>query len=812
MFMRTLVAAAVTCLSVVGLSHAVDVPAAIKKSISIPAQELGSALEALSTQRDVHVVFFSEDVRNRRSEQLSGDFTVEEALQQLLSGSGLTFQYIDERTISIVPLATAPAAPKARSSPAGALRLAQSASAADSAAAASDEKSAESEGLEEILVRGRQQKLSTMKGEASILEIPQNVQVLSSALLKDMGAVLLEDGLRNVAAVMPNGFYPGYDSFRIRGFDSSASYLDGLRMTNYYGFNVELFGLERVEVVKGPASTLYGPLFSGMVNLVSKRPKPESFLDLGLTAGTQDFLEPTVDFGGSLNATGTVYGRMVALYRRDGGFVEFADPLDRYYVAPSLTWEIGPASKLTVMSIYNHDDNGLLNTALPAVGTVLPNPNGRIPLRRFVGDALDPSHYIMDWRSLGYQFTHEIGSALTFRQNARVARRSQQTDRTIVPWYLDPDLRTMHRYGHITSDRQKLYNVDTGLDARFAMGAVQHSLTLGLEYRRATFIDNSGYTDFGDPDAVPSLDMFDPVHAPFPDAPYFMYPYSAQYRSVGFYVNDQIKPTERLTLTVGGRFEHSKGGSTFASDASGDAFVPNLGVSYELVPGLVAYSNYSEAFEPQYNIRLEGDEFPDPLSGKSWEAGIKTALFGDRLNTTLAVFDLERSNIALFNPSTGYYVLTGDERSRGAEVDSQILLAPGLELVASYAYVDAEVGLSDVIPEGTPLAGVPKHSGSLWMKYTVRGGALDGLGFSLGGSAYSAQPANGVRTFDLPGYQLVNANVAYRKKNFSAQLNLNNAFDEEYYAGAATWATTSLDTNVVGGKGRSLRLFLGWSY
>lgn len=814
--MRTLVAAAVTCLSVVGLSHAADVQAAIKKSIHIPAQDLGAALEELSVESAVHVVYFSEDVRNRRSEQLSGTFTIEEALRQLLAGSGLTYQYIDDRTISVIPMASAPAAPKAQDAPKAekvsslpaTLRLARSASASGETTSESKDAAAQEENIDEILVRGRQQKLSTMKGDSPVLEIPQNIQILSSALLEDMGAVLLEDGLRNVAGVMPGGYYNGWDYYRIRGFASDATYLDGLRLDNFTGLNVELATLERVEVIKGPASTLYGDLFSGMVNLVSKRPKPETSLDVGLSTGSYGFQEATLDFGGSLNKDRTVYARMISVYRHDDTYIDLSKGLTRYYFAPSLTWEISPTTMLTLLGTANRDINDLAGT-LPAYGTVLPNPNGKIPLDRYIGDALNPEPRVDESRTLGYQFTHEINSSLSFRQNARAAWRSCNTkEAKLSSWFLDADQRTLYRYATKGGCDWNIYTVDTGLNANFSAGATEHHMTFGIDYTRTTYDSRLAFSDFGNLTGIPPLDLFDPVYSPIPEVTFSpVTPYIASTRSVGAYVNDRIKLADPLTLTIGGRFERSRGGDNYSPHESGSVFVPNAGVSYELVPGLVAYANYSESFSPQYYIRLAGNRFPDPLRGKSEEIGIKTALFDDRVNATVALFNLKRENVAMSDPSNpGFYILSGNERSRGLEVDSQVVLAPGWEMLASLTYIDGEVTASENVPVGSPLINAPKRAASLWTKYTIRHGALSGVAFSIGGSTYSDQSGDAAHTFDLPAYTLVNANVAYKRNNFRAQINLNNLLDEKYYAG-------SYDANyVLPGRPRSVLLSLGWSY
>lgn len=827
--MRTAVAVTAVCLSIVGVTAAENVTAAVRKSVDIPPQSLDSALKALANQRDFQILYLAEAVGESRTAGAVGEYTPIEALQQLLANTGFSYRVLDEKTVSVSPAAQQASVYSSAGTSVSStvdssrgdgdrrgfwsrLRLAQANTAARAASeSATTDKSATSapagvQQLEEILVRGRREQLSTMKGDTPILMIPQNIQVLSAALLEDMGVVFLDDALRNVAGVMPGGIYNGFDYFRIRGFESNATYLDGLRLDNFTGLNVELFGLERLEVIKGPASTLYGDLFSGMVNLVSKRPKPETFLEVGLTGGTDSFFEPTLDFGGALNDAGTVYGRMVALYRNDGTFVDFSDGLDRYYVAPSLTWEISPESKLTVFTSYQRDVNEFTR-ALPAYGTVLPNPNGKIPLDRYIGDGLDPTPTTYELTSVGYQFTHEFNSAVSFRQNARASWRTGHYENDLSPLALGPDMRTLYRYAATADFDWQIYTVDTGLDVRFATGSLEHHLTTGVDYSSTSYDSRSFYSNFGDPTAIPPLDLFDPVYTAIPDVPMYASPYDSSTWSAGVYLNDRVQVTEQFSVTLGGRFERSTGGDSYATRDSGDAFVPNVGLSYEVVPGLVAFASYAESFSPQYNLRLPGNEFPDPLRGKSWEAGIKTALLDERLNMTLAAFNLERKNIAAADPSNpGFYVLTGEQRSRGVEFDSQILLTPSLQMLASYAYIDGEVLASTTVPVGSPLHNAPEHSFNLWMKYTIQGGAFEGLGFSLGGSTYSSQSADFANTFELPAYTLVNANVSYRKDNFLAQLNLLNALDEEYFAG-------SYNTNIVlPGRPRSLRLSFIWSY
>ena len=205
--------------------------------------------------------------------------------------------------------------------------------------------------LSEVIVTGQRDRTATKSG-VDLMRTPQNIQVLSGALMRDQNTSLLEDALRNVAGVQPSGYATGFDFFRIRGFDASDfAYLDGLvRETSA---NIELTGLDSVEVLKGPSSSLYGQGSpGGLVNLISKRPRRERFFDLELATGTDSYFKPAVDFGGALDSQGDVYGRLFAVYRREGSFVDHVKGIERVYVAPSLTWEMSGNTTITFLTRY----------------------------------------------------------------------------------------------------------------------------------------------------------------------------------------------------------------------------------------------------------------------------------------------------------------------------------------------------------------------------------------------------------------------------------------------------------------------------
>jgi iron complex outermembrane receptor protein len=624
------------------------------------------------------------------------------------------------------------------------------------------------------------------------------------SLLDDQGARKLDDVLKNVAGVVPGGYYSDWDYYRIRGFDASfTTYWDGFRGDS--GKNAELFGLERVEVIKGPTASLYGqgPL-GGLVNLVSKHPRPYTFADAYFTIGSYNFYEPAVDLGAPLNQAKTVYVRLNALYRDQESFVDFVHKR-RAFVAPALTWEIGPDTTFTLLAQHVHDADKL-GFPLPAKGTVLPNLNGDIPINRFVGDK--DSNEIEQWRArVGYEFRHQFNQIFSLRHNFTASRLWQNWDKILYSAVLAADERTLYRYPYSYKDRLDRLGVDTALEARFATGALTHYLIFGVDYyvnRSTTSSRQIDYADF--PGSYPALDLFEPRYGA--SIPTFASLARSRARSdlVGLYVQEQAKIFERLTLTVGGRVDFSSN-----DGESVDAFSPRVGVTYELFPSVALYANYSESFDPQWFSTNAAGKSVAPETGENFEAGFKTALWDGRLTSLLAIYQLTRQNVATANLSTPDpfdSVVSGEQRSRGVELESALQLTPGWDLTVAYTYNDAEITKDNTLPVGARLQGVPEYTFSAWTKYTLQNGPLRGLGFGLGGRYYTEQEGDATYTnpFKLPAYGVMDAAVYYERESFHAQVNMNNALDERYFIGSYN------DLYVLPGEPLTVRATLSWLF
>jgi iron complex outermembrane recepter protein len=644
---------------------------------------------------------------------------------------------------------------------------------------------------------------SATKTDTPLLKTPQSIAVVTRELMDDQKTVRLEEVLRDVAGVMPGGYYGSYDFFRIRGFDASGFVnLDGLSVSkNDVMINRELYGLEQVDIIKGPASTLYGsgpP--GGLVNLVSKRPQRGNFFVPEFDAGSFGYYQPALDANAVLDRDGTLYGRLNLLYRSQDDYVDFAH-WNRLYLAPALTWDLGPRTQLTLLTSYQRDDNHM-GFPLPAVGTVLYNPNGTIPVSRYEAEPAQPAR-VREWAAnAGYELSHRLDQVWTLRQNLRYTWDRFDWDDILYPEGLSANLRDLDRDPYFRAGRLATFGADSSALASFSLWRMQHTVLLGIDYYNELSDAVGTYVATPADPGLP-LDLFTPQYgAVIPPRPANLGPQiQDNTRQLGFYAQDQVELSRAWTLTLGGREDRA---STEAQGAgqTPHKFSPRAGLTWEFQPGLAAYFNYSQSFLPQSGSLVGGAPI-QPETGRNLEAGLKGDLYQGRLRFTAAVYQLKRDNVATSIPTDpGFYTQSGEQRSRGFELDAALRPLAGWDLSLAYAYTDAKV-LSDLdaLAIGQPLRGVPRNSASAWSRYTLRDGALRGLGFGAGGNYYSRQagcdpttlsagagscglPAGYGESFDLPSYVLLNAALYYQRGPLRLQLNASNLLDRTYYSGS----------------------------
>jgi iron complex outermembrane receptor protein len=659
--------------------------------------------------------------------------------------------------------------------------------------------------VETVVVTGART-ADASKSSVPLAETPQNIQVISGDLLSDQRDITLTDALRNVAGVMPGGYYSNYDYFRLRGFDASGYlYLDGLLFDTGVQLSAELYGLEQVEIMKGPSSALYGqgPL-GGLVNLVSKHPQDENFLNLQASYGSYGSYEG--DFDGNAVLSDSVNGRLVALFRHSGEFTQHVGGNDRIYVAPSLTWNIDADTELTVLASLQHDD-GDSSFPLTYIGGVVPGPVGhRYPLDRYTGEPGRSNTTKSNRDAIGYEFSHRFNEIFTLKQNFRYVWNDTNWDHILYTAYLDTDGRTLYRYPYSAHSVWGNVGVDTRLEAVFNTGAVSHTLIAGVDYYNFLSKWNSEEIDYSDPAAYMPLDLYAPVYGtPFPA--YSSFSHVRQIvRDTGYYIQDHAKFGD-FTLTLSGRYDTARTGDgwsgVFASH-SDDKFVPRVGVTYAVAPQAVLYASYSESFLPQAGGTFGGVSLK-PETGQQYEAGVKSNFWDGRVDVTASIYQLTRQNVAtddLVHP--GYSVQTGEQRSKGVELDAHANLADGWDAILTYAYVNARVTRDNAIPIGDHPLDVPPTSVGFWTKYEFQDGPLKGFGIGGGIYRYSSQWGDLPNSFKLPDYTLVNGLVSYDFGPAQLQFNVKNLFGERYYLGSYS------DTYIQPGAPRNYMLTLSW--
>lgn len=633
---------------------------------------------------------------------------------------------------------------------------------------------------------GANDAVTATKSDTPLLETPQTVNVIPRQLIEDQGDVTLSAALRNVGGVNVSGTYRDFDIYSIRGFFGTGfTYLDGLALDRQVTFQEELFGLDRIEVVQGPASVLYGqnpP--GGLVNLISKTPQKFDFTTLSLGGDTFGSFDAGLDSNLVLNQSGSIYGRVNLLFRELGTFTEFVDPSPRVFFAPSLTIDLSRDTHITFLAQYLWETR-YFGFPLPARGTVLPNVNGDISIFRNVGEPGFPTKS-ENWRTqFGYQLEHQFNDTFKLRQKLRFAYHESDFQ-GIYPTALEPDERTLDHYPYIYGIDYATLGIDTSLVAHFFTGEkVEHTALAGVDFY---YLNSDSQAAFG---SIDPIDLFHPNYGARPFGITQFQDQTNQVAATGLYFQEQATFYDRLSVVAGGRgdfvsndlTDHFNGGK---SDANDSAFSPRFGIVYELLPKSVSlYGSYSRSFlsQPGYTDR-SGNLVP-PEKGEQWEIGTKADLLDGRLTTTLAAYQIDRTNIPTPDPlQLGSYVVTGAERHRGIDWNTTLSLAPGWDLIGSYAYIDARVTEDNVIPVGSRPLDVPENTFHLFTKYVLQNGPWRGFGASIGFRYLTNQAGDAANTFRLPGYGVLDAGLYYDRGRFHAQLNLNNVTDERYAAGS----------------------------
>lgn len=633
--------------------------------------------------------------------------------------------------------------------------------------------------------------LTGTKTSTPITDVPQSISVIGRDELDDRGALSVVEALRYVPGVASQTYGAdtrGQDDWiNLRGFSGygTSLYQDGLRMnTNASTFasqRSESYGLERIEVLRGPASVLYGKGDAGgIVNRVSKRPAADSPREIEVQIGNQDRRQLAVDVGGALDEEERVLYRIIGLGMN-------ADTQDRYangdevsntrrYLAPSLTWKPTPDTSLTLLSEFLRDRNdGFAFRYTP------PGASTRKSASLLEGEP-GYSGFDQDQAAVGYLFEHKLNSAWTLRQNTRLSE-VDVTYRRIMSLSLEDDGRTMQRQVRKFKDDNRQIAIDTQVEGQVKTGSIAHTLLFGLDAER----QNNGrrvYTGETGP-----LDIYDPLYGqPVTVSPIADFDDSKQrLRQLGLYVQDQMKLTPHWLITLGGRMDWTTLRSLdrlAETDTTqrDNKFTKRLGISYLTGTGWTPYFSYAESFLP--TVGRDADNTPfKPTEAKQYEVGLKFTPDNGRSLYTVALYDLRKTNaLTVDTTSPDYQTQNGAVRSRGIELEAKAALAPGLDLIATYTYGGVKITDSNGPDKGKVPAATPRQMASAWLNYRLRDSVLRGLGIGVGvryvGSVYNDE----ANTWKTPSFTLFDAALQYDTGPWRFALNVQNLADKEYVA------------------------------
>lgn len=652
-------------------------------------------------------------------------------------------------------------------------------------------------------VRGyvAKQSATGSKTAADITAIPQSVSIVGREELNDRGVTnKIDEALRYTAGVSaePFGGDPDTDWVYIRGFDATQTgvFFDGLNSYAYGfgGFQLDPFMLERVEVLKGPASVLYGGANAGgIVNLVRKRPtdEPLVYTETGINSNGNGFFG--FDLSDAVGSSDTMRYRITGKVAGGDNYSDFSHDF-RGFIMPQL--EIAPddATKVTIWGSFSgldqrHSGNGFF----PYVGTVVDAPNfGKIDRDAFYGEpGIDTG--VSNQEMIGYEVEHEFDNGWKVSQNARYGHVYRHENAPYLYGWSDLENLQFNRLGFQHTSKVNTFLIDNRLEGQVETGALQHDLLFGLDYKYYKLSNDQASTP-GTP-----ISAVDPVYGTPQLANNSYSNQIITQQQLGAYAQDQIRFGDGWLVTLNGRFDYvdtsTHNGPTFWApsqdftyDYSKTALTGRAGLAYEFDNGLTPYVSASTFFNPVIAVSATPDNKPE--EGEQYEIGLKyEPTFVDGLFTA-SLFHLTKKNVVVTDPGTFLSSQIGEVESRGVELEGKVNLNTEWNLLGSFTYTDLEVK-EDIVPAyvGKSPYLVPDVQAALWLDYSVPVPALEGLSIGAGLRYRGESWADRENTRKVPDATLVDAAIRYSKNGWEGSLNVSNLFDKKYVSGCAGVAT-----------------------
>ncbi|MEI7134858.1 TonB-dependent siderophore receptor [Pectobacterium atrosepticum] len=739
---------------------------------AVSSGPLNQVLNQFAQQAGVLLSYDPALVAGKRGAGLQGNYSIEQGFQQILSNSGISAQYSADGSVTLVQRTTSEPVPV--SAPVVAKN-------------------------DRIVVNAPPN--TAMKLDVPVSETPRAVAVVTEKQIEERGAQKIDQALRYSSGILATTYGPDNKAewVTIRGFSDQSRFQNGLATLNedgFYGQQIEPFGVERIEVLKGPASVLYGqnpP--GGLVNVITKRPTRLPQGKVELEYGSNDYRHLAVDSAGPLNDDGSVLYRVVALARDTSGEMDFSKS-KRLYLAPSVTF-LGEDTELTVLASYMDTNSDTTNGFKLPYGTLHGTPFGKVGYKTSLGEPGMNRHDTRQF-NLGYEFTHNLNDTWTFHQNLNYA-------------YLNLDLRNAYALSMADArqaNRGLTYRdgfaqnwaTDNRLVGEWQWEDIENTLLLGFDYRRANAQSRDGNLySFGAP-----IDIFNPVYGNYASPDSQLFDHRSGRHQTGYYVQNQIKYDERLIVLLGGRYDVAKsrdrnlssGEDTRTDDTK---FTKTAGVMYLFDNGISPYISYSESFLPVSG--RDGYQRPYvPEEGQQTEVGVKYTPEGFNGYASAALFNLEQKNVKTTDPKNpNLTIQSGEARSRGLELELSGEVYTGLTLTANYTYNEVETTKSGSVGEvGKRLPGLPEQIVSGWATYAFNG-KLEGLSIGSGVRYVGSSYGDIANTADMkvPAYTLWDAMIAYDfSKDWRLQVNATNLANHEYVSACNYWCYYGEGRNV----------------
>ncbi len=624
---------------------------------------------------------------------------------------------------------------------------------------------------------------SSTKTDAPIIDTQQSISVINRERMEAQGVLTVQDALRYSAGVRSDAYgvdSRGDDAF-IRG-TAFVQYLDGLRQfTGFFSAGrTDAYTLDRVEVVRGPASVLFGQgTTGGLISLVSKQPLTTTQHEVEVQLGTDARKQIAFDSTGPLTKDGVWSYRLIGNLREANSQLHFA-PDDHRLLQPSLRWQPSADTRWTLIGNLQSDDSGSTLAFTPHEGTLLPSPNGRISTRLF---ASEPGFdaFNTEQQSLVSLFEHRFNPVWSVAQNTRYSTgkidyRSLYPDVFSNPAdpFLDAERRTVARFGYASLEERDYLTTDSRVEARFDFAGLKHRVLAGFDYSKA-----DGESATGGSFSPQPFDLYTPVYGgPF-ERPVLGPATDVSSSQRGIYVQDQLEldpswGTQWLG-TLGVRRDTAKSQSEGSDEITTSATSSRAGLMYRFESGVQPYASYSESFQAIDYLDFFGNPYK-PLRGKQTEIGVKVQPTGSKALITATLFDLRETNRLSPDASEPFnQVQLGSTKTRGAELEATAQIAKQFDVIGSYTYTDLTTS------DGSLVAGVPLHQASAWGSYKF---ALMGIpGFNVGaGVRYIGQTTDETGDLVTPDLALIDLGLGYERGPVSIGINAANLEDKSYVA------------------------------